>query len=310
MERTLSSALESLSNQTYDNYEIILVDDGSTDNSNYICKQFVKQDSRFQLYCKNNGGVSDARNLGLSKAKGEWVTFFDADDVVSEEWLSGFDVERNQDFDIVCQGICSDRAIVGPNAKFKEFGSTFEGEIPDLINELTRTSLLGYVVIKCFRRSLIERFNIRFDTKVRFQEDELFVIEYLKHAKTGICLNRKNYFYYAPDWGKYRTNDLENSIYRVEKTLYLLLDIFKLEKTDIVIGKMNRLNLLIMEILLKQANYGDFKKLRMLYGKHLGYAKIPESLQTILGHDITYISFFILLGFYRLKRLFISPNYI
>lgn len=310
MEHTLSTSLESLSNQTYDNYEIILVDDGSTDNSNFICKQFIKQDSRFRLYYKKNGGVSEARNLGLSKAKGEWITFFDADDKVCSKWLSEFDVRHNQNFDILCQGICADKAVVGPNATFKEYGFNFNGNIPDLINKLTRFSLLGYVFIKCFKRSIISHFNIHFDTKVKFQEDELFVLEYLKHARTGLCVDTKNYLYYGPDWGKYRTNDLENSIYRVEKTLYLLLDMFKGEKTDIVIGKMNRLNLLIMENLLKQINHNDFKKLSTLYSQGYGYSKIPVWLQTIFSCDKTYISFLILLSFYRFKRFLSFPNYV
>ena len=310
MGSTLQTALGSLSNQTYENYEVILVDDGSTDKSNSICQQFIMSHPRFHLYTKKNGGVSDARNYGLSKSKGEWITFFDADDIVKENWLKDFEVDENHNYDIICQGICADKPIVGPDSRLKELGFNFKGNIPNLISELNRTGLLGYAFIKCFRREIIDRFNIRFDTKVHFQEDELFVVEYLKNANRGVCMNSKNYFYYVPDWSKYQVKDLEKSIYRVEKVLYLLLDIFKEKKSDIIIGKTDRLNLLIMEALLKKISISNFNKLRNLYRKGLGYSKLPMALQKKMGYDKTYLTFMILLSLYRIKRLITTPNYI
>ena len=81
-EKHLAKTLLSVAQQTYNCYEVLLVDDGSTDHSVEICKEFSRKDNRFSLYRKTNGGVSSARNLGLQRAKGEYVIFVDSDDIV------------------------------------------------------------------------------------------------------------------------------------------------------------------------------------------------------------------------------------
>ena len=80
VERYLRRCVQSILNQTHSNLEVILVDDGSPDGSGALCDEFAKQDSRVQVIHKDNGGLSDARNAGLSIARGEYVTFVDSDD--------------------------------------------------------------------------------------------------------------------------------------------------------------------------------------------------------------------------------------
>lgn len=82
-EQTLSKCLDSILSMKMQNYEVLLIDDGSTDGSKDICKKYELLDSRFNYYYKKNGGVSSARNLGLAKCSGIWVTFVDSDDFVS-----------------------------------------------------------------------------------------------------------------------------------------------------------------------------------------------------------------------------------
>ena len=84
-EKFLKSCLDSVVNQTYKNLEIILVDDGSKDNSLEICKQYEKKDKRIKLICKKNGGAASARNLALTIAKGDYITFVDSDDFINLE---------------------------------------------------------------------------------------------------------------------------------------------------------------------------------------------------------------------------------
>ena len=86
-EKYLEQCLNSIKNQTYKNFEVILVNDGSIDNSESICKVFVESDTRFRYYLKANGGASSARNLGLDNAQGNYITFIDADDWVDENHL-------------------------------------------------------------------------------------------------------------------------------------------------------------------------------------------------------------------------------
>lgn len=78
--------LESLVEQTYTNFEVIMIDDGSTDNSGEICQEYTERDSRFHYYRKENGGVSSARNLGIEYSRGNYLTFVDSDDWVEEDY--------------------------------------------------------------------------------------------------------------------------------------------------------------------------------------------------------------------------------
>ncbi|MVO10961.1 glycosyltransferase [Flavobacterium sp. TP390] len=105
VEKYISEAIESVLNQTYKPIEIILVDDGSKDNSLSICKQFVQQHSNIKLIEQQNSGVSIARNKGLSIAEGEYVFFMDSDDTIDVEFIrSSYEVAKTKDADIVIVG--------------------------------------------------------------------------------------------------------------------------------------------------------------------------------------------------------------
>lgn len=87
VEKYIKECIESIINQTYKNLQIILVDDGSEDNSSKICDEYSKKDNRINVIHKSNGGLSDARNYGIDIAKGEYITFIDSDDFVSSTYI-------------------------------------------------------------------------------------------------------------------------------------------------------------------------------------------------------------------------------
>ena len=87
VEKYLDKCMESVLNQTYSNIEVILVDDGSTDKSGKICDEYQKKDKRVVVYHKENGGLSDARNYGINKSHGEYITFIDSDDFVEQNYV-------------------------------------------------------------------------------------------------------------------------------------------------------------------------------------------------------------------------------
>lgn len=87
VEKYLPECIESIKNQTYKNIEVFLIDDGSTDSSGTICEKSTQDDKRFKTFHKENGGISDARNYGINKANGSWITFIDSDDYISEEYI-------------------------------------------------------------------------------------------------------------------------------------------------------------------------------------------------------------------------------
>ena len=87
VEKFLSQCIESLIGQSYKNLEILLIDDGSTDNSSNICREYEIVDNRIKVFHKNNGGLSDARNYGLKHARGEYISFVDSDDLVHPDFI-------------------------------------------------------------------------------------------------------------------------------------------------------------------------------------------------------------------------------
>src|SRR5690606_10351532 len=89
-EDTLAYCLDSILNQSYPNFEVILVDDGSTDNSSELCKVYVEKDLRIKYFRKENGGSASARNFGLSKANGEYISWIDADDWIENDMFEEF----------------------------------------------------------------------------------------------------------------------------------------------------------------------------------------------------------------------------
>ena len=86
-EKYLNRCIDSILAQTFTDFELLLIDDGSTDCSGKICDEYAAKDSRVRVFHKENGGVSSARNMGLDNAQGEWITFVDSDDWVHEDFL-------------------------------------------------------------------------------------------------------------------------------------------------------------------------------------------------------------------------------
>src|SRR5690554_2831077 len=100
-ENYLRECLDSIINQDYQNFELIVVNDGSTDGSKIICEEYAAKTDKIILVHKENGGVSSARNIGLQKAKGEWITFVDGDDYISKNYLNVVLDKEDSDFLIV-----------------------------------------------------------------------------------------------------------------------------------------------------------------------------------------------------------------
>ena len=106
VEQYLPRCIDSILAQTFTDFELLLIDDGSKDKSGAICDAYARKDPRIRVFHKPNGGVSSARNMGLDNAKGEWIAFVDSDDWVNEDFLANF-VEIDSGEDLLSQGFCS-----------------------------------------------------------------------------------------------------------------------------------------------------------------------------------------------------------
>lgn len=192
--RTLCRCLDSVLAQTYHNFEVIFINDGSTDSTGEIAEDYARRDSRFRIVNRpENRGVSSARNLGLSLATGDYIQFLDADDEMLPKMLETLHTALLQNAGDIA--VCN---YTG-NPLFLAF-------VPDHVFDLSQESdLLEYyqetfcLVLpwnKLFRRSVI---TVQFDEEVHFAEDELFNLAVLKHARRVVCVNQPLYIYhFAP----------------------------------------------------------------------------------------------------------------
>ena len=188
----LAPCIESLIAQTYQNLEIILVDDGSTDASGAVCDEFARRDSRITVIHQKNGGVSRTRNHGLDMAVGVWILFVDSDDTIAENYCADL-VEASHLWG-------SDAVIARPAAA--EIPESFE-YTSDQIDLLKRTCLafdetaFGYNIDapwgKLFRRSVIAGHHLRFPENLNRSEDAWFCASFYEHAQRICCLNRFGY---------------------------------------------------------------------------------------------------------------------
>lgn len=150
-EKFLVRCIDSILAQKYKNFELLLIDDGSKDSSGHICDLYAEKDARIRVFHKENGGVSSARNLGLEKAKGEWITFCDSDDYVKDFWLDNFIKNIDATTDFVCQGYEASNAISGKCL----IGVKAEANAELILEKINHNDLLGYVFTKIFRKNII-----------------------------------------------------------------------------------------------------------------------------------------------------------
>ena len=222
-EETLFSCLKSVQNQSYSSYECIVVDDGSTDNSLEIFHRSVGSDIRFRVITKENGGVSSARNLGLSMAKGEYITFVDADDILPKEALSFISSAAESDL-VIAHATCL------PNSCF-ELNWPYALVEKDYIGEFLRVNwgspLLNSPWAKLFKKDIIENYHIRFDERFYFGEDSVFLKEYILYVGS-ISICRDICYFYRDNaggvYGKY-SHQYESLYEFYRKSSYLTQEI-------------------------------------------------------------------------------------
>lgn len=227
----LSPAIESVLNQNFRDFELILVDDGATDGSGLLCDEFAKNDTRVRVIHQNNGGISKARNTALDKAKGKYITFCDHDDFYEPQYL-----------EVAVSRMEATNADLGKFVYRSEYWE-IESEcfmvlcqkLPDenfSINQIYEDADFFDCVVRAlwngiYRREIIEKFHIRFNESVRFgMEDFLFNFHVVKNVKTISTMSQCLFVHYIRKWQstdrKYNANKLESIILSAEKEAELL----------------------------------------------------------------------------------------
>ena len=192
-EQYLHKCIDSILIQNNTDFELLLVDDGSIDNSGEICNEYASKDNRIKVFHKPNGGVSSARNLGIEHATGEWITFIDADDYIDENYLP---INYNQNNELLIQNWKN-----YPSGLIEEFyrPNIYKKQVLSVFLEQNLNSFLFRVPwAKFYKKNIIQKNNIRFNEKLFLAEDTIFVINYLQHCKqieiiaTSFYLHLKN----------------------------------------------------------------------------------------------------------------------
>ena len=223
-ELTVARCIESILHQTYTNFELLVINDGSTDLTEEIVNACCADDERVKIFSKDNGGVSSARNIGLDNAVGEWITFVDSDDFVTPRWLDNFVDLISPDVELVGQGFQTDRPLyVNEAAEQLEYGFEYFGHVKDGLKAMHRLGLVGFLWAKMFRKSIIDKQSLRFNTTLSFKEDEEFVLRYFESTAYIRLSCSPGYCYHVPDWtGKYivASYQLDEQLFNSIKTIY------------------------------------------------------------------------------------------
>jgi len=190
IEDYLEKCLESIVNQTYSNIEIIIVNDGSTDNSLKICEEYKSKDTRITLLTQENKGVSSARNWGIDNATGSWIHFVDADDFLDLNTYEDLTKLTDNEIDVIQFGV---RAIKN-NIVFKEKHYQKLLKINDS-KELLKIlrHITSYSCNNLIKFNLIKKNSINFAEDMKYNEDILFMYQVFINAQK-IILNDKIYY--------------------------------------------------------------------------------------------------------------------
>ena len=198
----LRRGLDSVLSQSFQDFELILVDDGSTDASGKICDEYAAKDRRIQVIHKENGGVSSARNAGLDVANGEWVYCMDPDDVLLPDGLLTLMSGISEEVDVVMGGY---EEIRVDGTLLRSSNVSSEHVILDKSKSLrplfapysTDSGYVGHIWLRLFRMEVIRKNHIRFDPTVTIREGTLFVATFLCLSRGTTCyISKPIYRYY------------------------------------------------------------------------------------------------------------------
>lgn len=222
-EQYLRRCVDSILNQEYTDYELLLVNDGSTDASGDICEEYGAQDPRVIVIQKENTGVSDSRNRALDRARGKYLQFLDSDDWITPDATRLF-VRAAEEYG--CDMVISDfYRVVGERLSTKgdieEEGVLTREEFAAHMMENPADFYYGVLWNKLYRRDIVEEHNLRMDTDINWCEDFMFNLEYIRYAKVFYALHAPIYYYVK------RKGSLASQGINISKTVKMKLNVFE-----------------------------------------------------------------------------------
>ena len=283
VENYLKACLDSILNQSYKRLEVILINDGSKDNSYEICKEYAKKDSRIILINSSNMGAAHARNCGIEISTGEYIAFIDSDDVVDERYIEllikAIKV-KNHDLSIctymdIYMEKKRKKVEIEKNLLSEEEQSKLTGIFKDDFFILKK--YMNHIYEKLYKAELIRKYNIRFNEKMMIAEDLIFNYTFYRKLSSYNFINMSLYHYF------HRGNGLTSIIN--EKTLKCDLEHIAQRKNFLIELKIkNGAELLgdtVAQIVRKYAEMCIRKKDKNCIQKYIAYIKIMKDIEKI-----------------------------
>lgn len=212
MEKLMRKCLDSILAQTFQNYECLLIDDGSKDGSPAICDEYAAKDSRFKAFHKPNGGLSDARNYGLAHAQGDYTIFFDPDDWVDEDCLKDMYAKAQEaDADMVMCDLYYNDPYRQSYCKQEPTGLHHN----DVLKDLITGKVFGFTVTKLIRRSLYQQYDLQYPKGMYGCEDQYTMCALLKND-IKIAYLPNAYYHYMHYGNETQSRKYDMSVYEMD----------------------------------------------------------------------------------------------
>lgn len=202
-ENHIENMVKMLKEQTFTDFEVIIVNDGSKDNTEEVCKRCIRDDNRFLLFSKENGGVSIARNYGFSKSNGEYITFVDVDDYIYPEYLEKlYKLIKKHDADWAqCSFIKVPRNYNKALYEKNRIALSSDNDNGEIVYSQTdayvdfgyRRNIVGFPVLKLLKRDIAEK--VSFPTDIKYGEDYKYVYNLIGVSKKIVFIDSIEYLY-------------------------------------------------------------------------------------------------------------------
>ena len=286
-EACLRRCVESVLNQEYADFELLLADDGSRDGSGRICDEYAAADSRVRVFHKENSGVSDSRNLCLDQARGRYLQFLDADDWITAN-ATKLLVQAMEEH--LCDLVISDfyRVVgerVSPKGDIDEVQVLSREEYASHMMENPANYYYGVLWNKLYRREIVERHHLRMDPAISWCEDFMFNLEYIRRAETFFALQVPVY-YYVKTKGSLCTQGIS-----ISKTIQMKLTVFEyynqFYKTVLDEEEYEKQRLKIYRFLIDAADDGTVPPV----SKRLGSERVRVSPDALEGQGFLFDTF-------------------
>ena len=290
-EKYILECLESISSQTFGDFEALIINDGSDDNSENLIMNFVDKDNRFKLLTKENGGQSSARNLGLRCAKGKYVAFLDSDDTIKPDFFEKLHKEaENKNLEMVFSGIevhnekTDEKILNDPYFSLLCFNDSFDDKVfsyRECLEFIFRICVVPWN--KLYRRDFLKQNKLKFIEGLNFEDNVFFLEAFLKAERLGIIREPLVSYRLFSDTSYSRTNGEQD---------FKKLDFFKIVKLQEEILRKNNLSEVLKDKFENHRAYtlhywynkATYKPVKILYYFYLKFDEIYREVKMFIFH--------------------------